>query len=750
MESEESSNEFIGGLSTKALVFGIVYVAVISIFNYVASYRWVSWHGIRVPGWQYFTPVTAWGQMAVQLVFWLFIVTLLNSALRFKGQELAVIYVMTVIAQLISSNNFGFASWFAWIGFEIPISHAPQMPLETVVDWIKANSQYAQYLWLDPVYDPNIEGNIASTVWGTGVIRWDLFAPLVNWRLLVFVSFFFFQLFLFLLVRRRMIQEEMLPFPLASAPVHLIESAAGSSTPRIKGIFRNKYLWIGILLGTVMQAGYWYAGIIQTYHVPWKDFQYTVMWAAHSDARIPIFMVIQYGVPWVWAIGLLTPVEVSATFVGVWAVIGLLVPGLVISQGLFEPSWSSGWFNISQDYFDYGGGWDESMAADWLSRYGWTPIAFAGYVWIVVWMLIGGRRSIVASIKGIMTPNPEIDKDEAFPYRWLYIGLALSLVAHLAAAAMIGAILWLVLSGLILQAVVWIGFTRVRGEGGAFGTPGAPPNWSHSAYGGALDEILYVNGNLWASTGKWAYGTWSSYATDWLAPMGYVHIGPTVYSDGHANFLGNPAWYTLELFKVGDMTKTKPRSIFYGIVIALIVSLAVTVPTVMHGNFVIGRAGYTMQDGRPGRYNMGPTERIYGLNPAYNAYFASGGEILGYQYGPYEGVRLIGDGEYIWYILIWVVVFAALTMVRTRYPRFIFNPVGLIMASWVGMAPSFFFAMLVTLAVRIIATRYIGVRTYGEVLLPIATGLLVAQGLYYVVDMSVMSVVAYLWGWPTG
>jgi len=558
MSSKESSKEALLGVRPFVWVIGIVWVIIISIIS-----TWLNG----------FTFGTNWGflhnwyefdwaeQQLYSWVAWPFIVAFIASLiarpLKLTAQEVTVIITMVWISWFIPRFG-GVSTTYLWVGALIGMGDPWKTHISTLGDCFPTQ-------WLAP--DPRDTAIWEPFFYG-GVVPWSAWTIPIIFYILYSCAMYFTSIFAATLVRRIWIDVEALPYPASSAATLLVEMSVSKNSKRPE-LFRNKCLWLGMLVGFLTTPHYWMHCFIE--QIPIID-----MWRAMDITPLAI-------IPWVplmfvfesWIIGAFyfVPQMVSLSFVLFNFILLWILPPIMTMMGILPPM-PAGNDGIDVWYFLMRYNTDPVVQKNFYTYsygvvYGFFII---GAMWAcVIWPLIVNRRFVWENIKAIWKRmSREVEEREPIPYKvqWLILILLILFWDALMVIGSDGAIPFWFAPVWILQVILvnTLWGARFYGDFGGIVNP----------YQNATVSHLYYN----------VFGYWWA-----ISPMSPAYVGPETNPQPRFNadvFYSFPMWgYSnqtvanctipgrlMESYRMADNTKTHSKYILAASLLA--VFLAVT------------------------------------------------------------------------------------------------------------------------------------------------------------------------------
>ena len=738
------------GLTARALFIGVaITVAVTFIMT-----TWVYTYSNYIQGSNYVFGLMDHfdnGYGAIDLIYpwglWIFllfliIVSALPKAVRLSKQELAVVFTMLIIALPLSCTATGAA-----IHPIIPILGATGPPVTWGEHWSNfvGYAPYSQALrWMSPfyfseVFTKEVKGKIRfygiSFDQGGWVgrpptvavpVKWDAWVPSILYITALGLSLGLCTIFIAAILRRQYVKIEGLPFPCAVVTVSLIneatipaESAKGffAGKPRI---FSNKWLWIGFAIAQIMVSpGYLFligraAGLseetLSTFAFAQEDkwqfiipyfpltFAWTAPWYLGIGTMVPMDFLVSYFITWIFILGLRH----------IYGILGWISPPDPMGDMNEYVSDLKDFFAPQERIIEECGGW--------------TQAAYGVLIAAAIWPIWIHRKEFINTIKAIWASHklPKgFEEDEALPYKWLYLGAALCLVFYFAVFSITPGrmMLPLVIPFTLLWIVVFVGAGRYMAYSGIH-------SWSYH-------ESALANWNGWLF--KWSMKQIYGYPPSnkggvenapWFFATAAVH---GVYTAG-AECGAVPIGSALEAFTIGERTQTRTRDILIAAIIGWIIPWFITpyylvwlFHTANWRHAGVG-FGYNSNKGTVHAGLMARGPRWLGNFGYYGHYWPRYLNDPPLDYG--IGVVLFGiliGGFFFW--------------LRSKTPRFIYNPLALILWFFAGRwTHHLFFLWLLALVIKYFVIRVYGARAYEEKLIPASLGLTVGGCLYYTID----------------
>jgi len=544
--------------------------------------------------------------------------------------------------------------------------------------------------------------------------KWQgfLYGGPINWAdwgtpLLFFMAwcipYWLMSIFMAGILRRQFIEIENLEFPMAGALTRLVNMAYERTNGRPQ-IFKNKYLWIGILLSLLSTAPTWiYAIVPQWVRLrPWitpgnpgaAKVALTWGWDFNPLALLPWVPVqICLDLP-IIGVALLIPSTTLLTFIIFRFIHFWILPPIFVAMGLWDPmpvgEINAGSYIYSMIAEGLGpitntGGW-----RDWFGGiYAWfSDGAVAALLFVPI--LVTYRSDFIRRIKAIFKPNPEIEATQPAKYRYLWLGFIVCwLINGLAFWYGTGFVApyWWCLISILLPFIWWPVFvSRITAEVG---------------------DAVTIRGD---NPGHYIEGAFSYW---WIAPDGpftlpqkerFMAIRGNLQYSWIAR--ASPLASSLEMYSASRSIGVPSKHIFIAGLLSLIIVTLVATPSFLAFAHMIGvenakpyLAAHSVETG-PMRY------------PFYICQDAP----------EYKAGTAPMPGQWIAFALGALEVMAIMAL-RARVPGFPFNAAG-VAVSWWNIAQSFFIPAIVGYIIRVVVIKIGGQKMYEGALIPLAIGLI--------------------------
>ena len=355
------------------------------------------------------------------------IVGIINTLLRVANPryalspgELAVVYIMSLIASAIPS--YGLTEVLLPAMASMYYATPENKWFETIVPNLES--------WLMPQNPDTIRAFFEGLPQG-GSIPWgDWVTPLAAW--LSFVLVLYFVIFcITVILRKQWIERERLVFPLVKLPTEMIALGEEAHTSPVAAFFRNKVMWTGFLIPFMINS--WNSIHNYIYFFPTIDFTESIGLFNNQ---------------------LVLPINLSFPLLG----FGYLL-SLEVSFSLWLFFLISRIQNLINAMFGIDVAGNTTLPG--------THQMFGALFVLVLFGLWMARGHLKDVVRKAFTGDPSVDdSNECLSYRLAVIGGGLGLLFLLGWLMMIGMAWWLAIFLLGLVLIIYIGFARIVAEGG--------------------------------------------------------------------------------------------------------------------------------------------------------------------------------------------------------------------------------------------------------------------------------------------
>jgi hypothetical protein len=441
---------------------------------------------------------------------------LLKGRWAFNPAELATVYIMSVVAAMISSHGM--------VQKLLPLLAASNYFASDQNGWPKLFGGHIP-AWLVP-YDPGGASRQPVTAWYYERLPQGEAVPWHAWvtPLLVWILFFGLLYFAFLcltaLLRRQWSDNEKLSFPLAQLPLEII-GEEGS-----RPFFADTKVWLGVAVPVVIYGIDWLHQIVPTVPVittslvlndyatapPWNQVAWTPL--VCSFAALGFFYLLPLDILFsLWFFFFLTRLEQAAG----------------ISYGLEMPHMPTSWLPVFEGYQIIG-----------------AYLVLAGSF---VWAARAHLRRIWDAVQG--RGEAADDAQEMLPYRTAFWGLLGSVIALCAMMTLMGASWWVSVLEMVCVIFV-IGLVMVR---------------STAEAGMLMTETTFQPYDLFRLTGS-------------LHSLGPANLTILAFADHLLSHDQRGLLLTgmMDGARLGDRVGLRRRSLTLVIVAAILCAMAIAVP----------------------------------------------------------------------------------------------------------------------------------------------------------------------------
>jgi len=524
------------------------------------------------------------------------------------------------------------------------------------------------HLWYNPPLSAAkamMAGGVATNwaQWGPSVFVWSLF----------YITFFFFTSSVTLIFRHAWLDVEQIPFPLALASYEIVKRVeSGGGGVKVEGSTRRSFMnpfWIGFILAFVFEIP-----IFMARTFPWFPDIYAWSTVCPSgsvhatETDVIASMIVGYtGYSKdiiAFAMALLVPLSVSFN-VWFWTIVMWILDQIAYATGSFTGMLSSSG-NARMCCTTNSLGFTGPFRWNLMSMVG-------GFLALAAMQIFLRRKYLMTTIRAaVAKEKPEWEKNEAMSYRSMYIMIVLSVIACFISLNLLGVDF---LASFLLIAfncfTTWLAMLMLFGLG---------------AFGESDCRIWPV----WPMRIRWPTAP-SEENLGFVLSNKIAFQGSNVVSYG----FGNGFFITALNMKMSSLTGTSNRNAFWIGVMAMLISVPVTLATRtwlvnIYGSRSGGEVGSTQPSG------IGCMTYFDSL-PS-NAIFATYGT-AGF------------------------VIVTLLSILHARYLWFPFEPVGFIIATnFGGFWSTLWSVFLVAWIVKTIVLRTGGSKLYSEWIVPSVGG----------------------------
>jgi len=614
---------------------------------------------------------------------------------RLSKHELTVIIGMVWVSWLIPTY-FGVMHVVTWLGTARLITAYHEWTLEygAVTNWMFGPDPMNENLWKSWLYG--------------GPVPWGAWMPALVIAICKLVPFYLSYAFFASLWRRQWVDVEALPFPYATAASRLIDMAYRGREAGSKPLLpRNKYLWLGVLIGFLAILPLWGPAIpsLGLSKLMYPDMigvdltPYVIIPNAPLNFHFEAFFI---------GAAFLVPIRTLFSYIVTQLIVSYIWPPLMAYLGIWE-SHSAGAYGTTHGLVSLWRAWNGPRMQQWVLTWGaraWYGIG-AGFALLFWPVFVVHREELINGIRAIFGKAlPEVEKREPLKYKYLLIGWLICTFLYL--------VVWWYQSAGYLNFIVgfiiffltqlYYGMLRARAE---------------AEFGIAIDTW---NDNMWAHN-------WDTSCREWFVADPH---SPFFIPDVKARYLvlrADVNWFAntvraapcatlMDVYKLASLQGVHSKYILLGTILAFIVGVPVALFWLLQMICTFGLLNLKPFDvtGAPNNYHQrGPTYACI--------------EVIGdYYRGSFLPIATQYLGSVIGAITVIVVY-----ILYTRYPGFPLNPAGVAMG-W-GMIPeSMFIPAIVAYIVKRIIIRIGGARLYEERAVPFAIGLIAALSIAIILN----------------
>jgi len=463
-------------------------------------------------------------------VFTMFAVVAVNNALkasaRLSRQELTVIYTMVAVA----------------VPWGILVRAALEAPMRILILYTSTSDESVGWLtrlWVGRSYDAK-DMFAAGGKWPWEIPWRFWWTPILYWSGIL-ISFQSFAIFLVLFFRRLFIDEEKLPFPLATVGQSIIEYVPPKGEDTGK-----RRLATAVKVAFVVGLLFCLPGIVGITPDSQKPIPMNPGYYGTKTGLIRGLDVTLSWDPFIICFLMFFPLDVLFTVTLCYVGLNIVVPAVCLWAGVPTPAVGNYTLNI---------------------------LGMGGLVGLAFWTVFFNRRLIWRQIKRALAGGRDPDTDEPISMRLVLVGLALSFIAfvtlfvlglfdldkpfresdfylnldrHLISLALV----------MFMLVTMLIAIMRQSGEAGWY---------YHSPW--SVGKVMAYTHHHYLDTPKSLFQTQASFLT--LSHL--IHFG------AYHNTFG-PHLHVLNALKVANQTKTRTRDVMTVAVVTLLIVMAVVIP----------------------------------------------------------------------------------------------------------------------------------------------------------------------------
>ncbi|MEM1557235.1 MAG: DUF6785 family protein [Thermoproteota archaeon] len=557
-----------------------------------------------------------------------------------------------------------------WVTFTVTVMYSYGVVPMALFDAMLASRTYNPMWrqWFSILWGPSLE--VARLqLKGGALVPWGEYMPaLLGWILLALLWWLFI-ISLMSIYRRQWMDVEALPYPASYTGSELILDL--SKAEERKG--RRMLLLIGGLIGFLIflpqalkNVFPWFPDIYGLAKDPW------ISWALFTidTTKTPLkgTLVGLNGLqlnPSAIAFAYLIPTDILFSAIVSNVFFMIVLPQIAYYFGYYSTALTVSDVVTKRDVLGQGAPFYYYAMAS----YGMAPAV------ILVWIVLNWRY-IIQTFKWVRRPDPKVDAEEPIPFRLSYIILFASIALLFAANVVIGATS---MAGALIIIFVHFLHNSIRARSAGYGGP-----WM----GDWMEPVGWIN---------WMYaGVTSSTVT---APM----VNDYLMINRPQNILNWNNADTMIMFRIAKTTGTNLRDVALAMMIAMVVSAAVSFPLalqirhtfgskILRGLYVDGWWMYMLHD---------PTRMINYPAPGF---------------------------DWVWSAIAGGIVIAAVYVARMLWFKFPLEPIGV----WAGVAGVNTFILTswtIAYVLKKITFKIGGVPLWENKGLPLAVGVMVGWNL---------------------
>ena len=712
----EEEKEKIKAMTKRAFAIAFVYSIILLvglIWWQLIAYRLSNFaeYGSFPRGNIIYTYPQAWVDLRNPLIptlWWFFIPLLINAVMpkkiRLNASELSFIWIMIAIIPTLTgrwagifNNGMGCAwegAFFAW-------------PERYWWDWAVLTDPASKAVIL---FDPDLLSPIKN-YGGLSLfeINWGRFTPSVLWWSVHYFSLWLVWTFWMAITRRQMVEVENLPYPMAAIISNVISLTLPDESGK-RQILRNKYALGGIVIGFIYM-------FVQNISRFLPGVETPVLWLDLTNlANVNAVLLFSFPL-FVFAFAIFQTQAVLVTTVTSEVIMYMILPSVFAAAGIipvFDASYAAypnaaAW--TLQRYLMNQGGFRLTSLLSGVKVIGgmYHDFYFGAIVAFCVLPIILHRSYFIDSIKAAISGRK--DPDEAFSYRWLWLGFITSVVLFIITLLIVQVELVWILFFLGVAFIYMTGLMRVYAETGL--VMGSLLNHEilgmHFPYHlmsipGTWDDNMQI-AKIWAPMGEIYEGAYAlNKQGTWLEFLIHTHLR----TQNSGTLCSFPMMSVVDGWSLAKRTNSRTRDMFIGMMISIIFCVTATLFLYVALGNIIGHNGQQM-----GWW------WTWAMSYAWSrwAYSGPGSEAFGASPDAY--------GNYIYMMIIGFIVVVILTMLPQRYPRLasFISPAGMVLAYLGG--EQMWFPFLIALIIKHFTIRVAGVEGQRRILIPLAIGILI-------------------------
>ncbi len=498
-----------------------------------------------------------------------------------------------------------------------------------------------------------------ANAWYPSIIMWVLFYIFLNFMLYGLVLVF----------QRRMIEIEKLPYPVAMTSYTLINMATTTVSERsARSILWSKkslVFWIGFIIAVFYDVFYLFPKDI------FKHPLFTIPGDVDLQGKFPPFQrsILSYYVTPVH-IGLfsLFPLDVLFTAVLFHIIFLIIMPAIFVSTGIYPSERTSEWGAI--------------FGTTWRTKYGfagtYNTILLYTFLGVALYLLWYYKDDWVKSFKSLFSKEAISSDNEPVSPRTAWLILICGFIGLLGWMAASGINIIGAFIGLVVSLIVWFAVIRYSGEGW---------NDPNEVWGFRLQQLPRVlSWNL--SNSLTGHASTSGYG------LGFVTANIIAYQPPYSAI---PAIFS---YKIANETNTDPKEIFK---VQIPTMLLASILSIVIGWYVIGIQGLS--------------NWRHGWTTSWDGALNNGLGAANYVVNAKSPL----DGIYSWSIIIGTVLGIIFMFLRTTFPWFYINPIGIPLLTIFNFYVSL--SAIIALILKYLVLKIGGSKIYNQYGIPFFIGL---------------------------
>lgn len=530
-----------------------------------------------------------------------------------------------------------------------------------------------------------------------GVVPWDLYAPVMAFYIVDWISLFLAFHFLAIIFRKQWLDVERLPFPWQRPLYETLKSAKElEGRPSLWNIAKNKWYWFGFLIGGLWAVADISAIYFGVYIPTMTEFQkYSIDLTPYLGDVFPSNLWGLGYEPWAVAATILMPMDVLNTAVIFW----VLCEGLCVWINFVTGSTPAG------DYWT--NGVETGIIRQRLLFMGRPPGAFGPVLIAVPLILIWrARKSLSGSLKAAVSGAPR-DEDEPHSWRMVWIAFTACFIVWYANMLASGAS-WTIFWTFIMLILFFIFSSRWMAETGGVLFPTHNLDQQYNVF---FDHLpMAATGTIGNNTASVASVLYAGNWYHWWVPL--LPMEPSLVG-----------------FKFAQETKTRTRDISIAVIVATVIGIVVAIPTAI---WMFHYWGASVLYAR--MLELSGIVVTWADWPPLVPWLQSGQPYLDF-YAHLDIAPWFAAG----FIIVLLIEF-----LRTKFAWFFLNPIGIVVGT--GSMNEWFYDgnLAVAWIIKQLAFRTLGGRGYERIVVPIACGVIISYAfLFMLLQIPVLAILGF-------